>query len=161
MDTSISPDIIEERGNLARDYFKQGFNCCQSVVLAFKDVIGAETEVLERLSAGLGGGVGRMREVCGAVSGMAMVAGSTVPTDGKTIHLKKLDTYSLVQNLAARFREENGSIVCRELLGLRKDAGMSPVPQERNDGYYKTRPCEEMVACAARLLAGEIFKQGR
>lgn len=144
----------EERIQLARDYFRKGYNCSQSVVLAFQDVIGADCTTLESLSIGLGGGVGRMREVCGAVSGMAMVAGflSETPADADN-HSRKLTVYKTVQELAGQFSKENGSIICRELLGLRADAATSPVPQKRDESYYKSRPCEAMVACAARLLS--------
>ena len=256
---------IEARVRRAEELFHEGYNCSQSVVLAFADLTGVDEALLEKISIGLGGGVGRLREVCGAVSGMAMVAGficdrcgcgdgsapggsagvadndgsgdgvsgggvsvggvsgdgvsaSGVSGDGvsagslrtgadggvsgggvsagslrtdagaRRAEQKKL-AYSLVQELAGKFREENGSIVCHDLLNLRvnaakaardgkasgdadasgtdggtKSGGLagpsaySPEPQERNDAYYKARPCQKLVGCSARIIAEYIAK---
>ena len=278
---------IEARVRRAEELFHEGYNCSQSVVLAFADLTGVDEALLEKISIGLGGGVGRLREVCGAVSGMAMVAGficdrcgcgdgsasggsagvadsagsgdgvsagslrtgadggvsgggvsvggvsgdgvsasgvsgGAVSADGlrtdagaRRAEQKKL-AYSLVQELAGKFREENGSIVCHDLLNLRvnaakaardgkasgdvgaagasgvdvvagtdggvvssagigvpdavgtdggtKSGGLagpsaySPVPQERNDAYYKARPCQKLVGCSARIIAEYIAK---
>ena len=250
---------IEARVRRAEELFHEGYNCSQSVVLAFADLTGVDEALLEKISIGLGGGVGRLREVCGAVSGMAMVAGficdrcgcgdgsasggsasvadsagsgggvsvggvsgggvsaGSLRTDAgaRRAEQKKL-AYSLVQELAGKFREENGSIVCHDLLNLRVnaakaardgkasgvdgaagtsgDAGASgtdgvvvssavigvpdavgtdggtmsgglagpsaysPVPQERNDAYYKARPCQKLVGCSARIIAEYIAK---
>ena len=281
---------IEARVRRAEELFHEGYNCSQSVVLAFADLTGVDEALLEKISIGLGGGVGRLREVCGAVSGMAMVAGficdrcgcgdgsapggsagvadsagsggsvsvggvsgggvsaSGLRTDAgaRRAEQKKL-AYSLVQELAGKFREENGSIVCHDLLNLRvnaakaardgkasgvdgaagaggvvgsstgigvadavgvsvgvgvsgtegtsvvdadasgadggvvssagigvpdavgtdggtKSGGLagpsaySPVPQERNEAYYKARPCQKLVGCSARIIAEYIAK---
>ena len=274
---------IEARVRRAEELFHEGYNCSQSVVLAFADLTGVDEALLEKISIGLGGGVGRLREVCGAVSGMAMVAGficdrcgcgdgsapggsagvadsagsgggvsvggvsgdgvsvgslrtgavggvsgGTVSVGGVSVggvsggvvsasslrtdacarraEQKKL-AYSLVQELAGKFREENGSIVCHDLLNLRVNAAKaardgkasgvdvvagtdgvvvssavigvpdavgtdggtmsgglagpsaySPVPQERNDAYYKARPCQKLVGCSARIIAEYIAK---
>ena len=278
---------IEARVRRAEELFHEGYNCSQSVVLAFADLTGVDEALLEKISIGLGGGVGRLREVCGAVSGMAMVAGficdrcgcgdgsapggsagvadsdgsgGAVSTGGvsgggasvggvsgdgvsagslrtdagaRRAEQKKL-AYSLVQELAGKFREENGSIVCHDLLNLRVNAAKaardgkasgdvgatgasdsadvlgsfgasgaagasgvdvvagtdggvvssagigvpdaagtdggtmsgglagpsaySPVPQERNDAYYKARPCQKLVGCSARIIAEYIAK---
>lgn len=276
---------IEARVRRAEELFHEGYNCSQSVVLAFADLTGVDEAMLEKISIGLGGGVGRLREVCGAVSGMAMVAGficdrcacgdgsapggsagvadsdgsgdgvsvggvsgggasvggvsgggvsvggvsggavsvggvsvggvsggvvsaSSLRTDAgaRRAEQKKL-AYSLVQELAGKFREENGSIVCHDLLNLRVNAAKaardgkasgvdvvagaggvagsstgigvadavgtageavigglagtsaySPVPQERNDAYYKARPCQKLVVCSARIIAEYIAK---
>ena len=262
---------IEARVRRAEELFHEGYNCSQSVVLAFADLTGVDEALLEKISIGLGGGVGRLREVCGAVSGMAMVAGficdrcgcgdgsapggsagvadsngsgggvsaGSLRTDAgaRRAEQKKL-AYTLVQELAGKFREENGSIVCHDLLNLRVnaakaardgkasgdvgaggvavsstgigvadavgvsgtevtsvvDAGASgadsgvvssagigvpdavrtdggtmsgglagpsaysPVPQERNDAYYKARPCQKLVGCSARIIAEYIAK---
>ena len=278
---------IEARVRRAEELFHEGYNCSQSVVLAFADLTGVDEALLEKISIGLGGGVGRLREVCGAVSGMAMVAGficdrcgcgdgsasggsagvadsdgsggavsaggvsgggvsaggvsgggvsaSGLRTDAgaRRAEQKKL-VYSLVQELAGKFREENGSIVCHDLLNLRVNAAKaardgkasgvdgaagasdsadvlgssgasgaagasgvdvvagtdggvvssagigvpdavgtdggtmsgglagpsaySPVPQERNDAYYKARPCQKLVGCSARIIAEYIAK---
>ena len=259
---------IEARVRRAEELFHEGYNCSQSVVLAFADLTGVDEVLLEKISIGLGGGVGRLREVCGAVSGMAMVAGficdrcacgdgsapggsagvaesdgsgggasvggvsgdgvsaASLRTDadggvsGGGVSVGSLRTgadggvsgggvtagslrtdagarraeqkklaYSLVQELAGKFREENGSIVCHDLLNLRvnaakaardgkasgdadasgtdggtKSGGLagpsaySPVPQERNDAYYKARPCQKLVGCSARIIAEYIAK---
>ena len=260
---------IEARVRRAEELFHEGYNCSQSVVLAFADLTGVDEALLEKISIGLGGGVGRLREVCGAVSGMAMVAGficdrcgcgdgsapggstgvadsagsgggvsaggvsgggvsasgvsgggvsaSSLRTDAgaRRAEQKKL-AYSLVQELAGKFREENGSIVCHDLLNLRvnaakaardgkasgvdgvagasgvdrvagtdggvvssagigvpdavgtdggtKSGGLagpsaySPEPQERNEAYYKARPCQKLVGCSARIIAEYIAK---
>ena len=265
---------IEARVRRAEELFHEGYNCSQSVVLAFADLTGVDEALLEKISIGLGGGVGRLREVCGAVSGMAMVAGficdrcgcgdgsapggsagvadsdgsgdgvsvggvsgdgvsaaslrtgadGGVSGDGVSAGSLRTDTgarraeqkklaYSLVQELAGKFREENGSIVCHDLLNLRVNAAKaardgkasgaagasgvdvvagtdggvvssagigvpdavgtdvgtmsgglagpsaySPVPQERNDAYYKARPCQKLVGCSARIIAEYIAK---
>ena len=286
---------IEARVRRAEELFHEGYNCSQSVVLAFADLTGVDEALLEKISIGLGGGVGRLREVCGAVSGMAMVAGficdrcacgdgsapggsagvaesdgsgggasvggvsgdgvsaASLRTDadggvsGGGVSVGSLRTgadggvsgggvtagslrtdagarraeqkklaYSLVQELAGKFREENGSIVCHDLLNLRVNAAKaardgkasgvdgaagasgtdgvtgtdggvvssagigvpdaagtdvgtmsgglagpsaySPVPQERNDAYYKARPCQKLVGCSARIIAEYIAK---
>lgn len=135
----------------AMELFKQGYNCSQSVVAAFSEELGLDTETALKLSSSFGGGMGRLREVCGAVSGMFMVAGLKYGyTDPKDKEAKAAH-YQLIQELAARFREENRSIVCRELLGL-KEGPDSPIPAPRTQEYYKKRPCVELVGCAAGIL---------
>lgn len=141
----------------AMELFKQGYNCAQSVFAAFCGDLGMDFEIALKLSSSFGGGMGRLREVCGAVSGMFAIAGMkygyTDPKDSKA----KAAHYKLIQELAARFRAENHSIICRELLGL--DAGPdSPVPELRTDKYYERRPCAELVGCAARLMEELISK---
>lgn len=131
--------------------FKDGYNCAQSVFAAYSEDLGIPFETALKLSSSFGGGMGRLREVCGTVSGMFMVVGMKYgysdPNDGKA----KEEHYRLIQALAKRFEQENGSIICRELLGLdhRRDV---PVPEKRTDSYYKKRPCAEMVRCAAKIL---------
>lgn len=146
---------VNERAQQARKYFESGYNCAQSVFLAFRDVTGLDEELAAKFSAPFGGGIGRLREVCGTVSGMSMVAGFLYPNTRPNDMPSKKHTYSVVQELAEKFRAENGSIVCRELLGLaqRKD---DPTPSERTKEYYKRRPCAEYVAIAARLVAEKI-----
>ena len=135
----------------AVELFKSGFNCSQAVFAAFSEKIGMDEQTALRVSAGLGGGVGRMREVCGAVSGAAMLAGMVYgATDGEDREAKA-KTYEVVQEIAAEFKKENPSIVCRELLGLSK-ADENPIPEARTEQYYKQRPCAEIVATAAELL---------
>lgn len=143
---------MSKHSELAADLFHQGYNCAQSVFIAFCDETGLEQETALKLSSSFGGGMGRLREVCGAVSGMLMVAGMLYGyTDPKDSQAKKKH-YQLVQDMAGRFREENGSIVCRELLGLNKAGADSPVPAERTKEYYKKRPCAELVRYAAQIM---------
>ena len=144
---------VSARVSLAQDYFREGYNCSQAVVLAFQDILGADRELLERMSIGFGGGLGRMREVCGTVSAMAFVAGSLEPAEDEDIRQRKAGVYTVVQALAQRFREENGSIICRDLMGLRAGAKQDPVPEARTAEYYKARPCVELVGCSARIIA--------
>jgi C_GCAxxG_C_C family probable redox protein len=142
---------MTDHSQRAMDLFKEGYNCAQSVFSAFSDELGMDTETALKLSSSFGGGMGRLREVCGAVSGMFMIAGLQYgyadPKDRKA----KAEHYRLIQELAARFKEENHSIICRELLGL--PAGPdSPTPEARTQTYYKKRPCVEMVGCAAKIM---------
>lgn len=136
----------------AVELFKEGYNCSQSVFVAFAHRFGIDEETAKRVSAGLGGGVGRMREVCGAVSGAAMVIGSIcAPTDGKDSE-SKMKNYELVREFADRFTKKNGSIICRELLCLDIKMEKSAEPEKRTAEYYKKRPCVELVADAAEIL---------
>ena len=137
--------------------FMKGYNCSQAVVLAFSDVLPVDEATLAKLSSSFGGGMGRLREVCGAVSGMFMVAGLLFGYDGPEGGQVKADHYERIQELARRFEEKHGSIVCRELLGLGVKHD-SPVPEARTAAYYKTRPCDEFVGDAAEIL-GEFIEQ--
>lgn len=134
----------------AAELFLSGSNCAQAVFVAFCDVTGLEPEFAARMSCSFGGGMGRLREVCGAVSGMLMVAGLLYgySDPGPGDQAKKAH-YQLVQQLAGRFREEVGSIICREIL---KNPPSDPTPSPRTAEYYKTRPCARMVMTAARIL---------
>ena len=142
----------------AVELFKDGFNCSQSVFTAFSHRFGIDEDTAKRISAGLGGGVGRMREVCGAVSGAAMVIGNicsaTVGEDGDS----KQKNYELVREFADRFTKRNGSIICRELLGLNVKMENTAEPDKRTAEYYKKRPCVELVECAARIIE-EMIKE--
>ena len=155
---------IEERVEKARRLFKEGgYNCCQAVVLAYNDIFGLEDELTASLSSGFGGGMGRMREVCGAVSGMVMLAGMIRPASDPTVKDWRTANYALVQDMAGEFKKINGSIVCKELLGLVPMGSCSPAPKEspepsdRTPEYYKKRPCEEMVGIAARIVGERIL----
>ena len=134
----------------AGELFMEGCNCSQAVFLAFSDVTGIDRKLAARISSPFGGGMGRMREVCGAVSGMAMVAGILYGYDdpGEGDAAKKAH-YQLVQTLCGRFREEVGSIICREILD---NPPSDPNPCPRTAEYYATRPCARMVMTAARIL---------
>ena len=139
------------RRELAMDYFKKGYNCSQSVVLAFEDMLPVEKSLLSKITSSFGGGMGRLREVCGAVSGMFMITGLLYGFDEPKGGQVKEDHYARIQELAKRFEESNGSIICRELLGLSVKHD-SPVPEERTNEYYKKRPCAEIVGDAADIL---------
>jgi len=138
----------------AAELFLSGCNCAQAVVVAFCDETGLSEDLAKKMASSFGGGMGRMREVCGAVSGMLMVAGLlygyTDPGEGDC---RKREHYRLVQELAGAFREEVGSIVCREIL---KNPSTDPNPTPRTAEFYKVRPCTRMVMTAARILDGYI-----
>lgn len=163
---------IEQRAAKARQNFLDGYNCCQAVLLAFQDIWNTDENTIAAIASGFGGGMARMREVCGTVSAMGMAAGFISPA----VHPKNMDertaNYALVQELAGEFRKENGSIICRELLGLDKKAAAQtaagetntsgslvtepPRPSERTPEYYRKRPCPELVACSARIIARKL-----
>lgn len=140
------------KGKIAKDLFMNGLNCSQAVLCAFCDETGLSYETSLAISSSFGGGMGRMREVCGAVSGMFMVVGLLY--GGKNT---KAEQYKIVQDLAEKFKAENGSIICRELLGV--GGKESPVPEERTNEYYKKRPCPELVEMAANIVEEYIEKK--
>ena len=143
-----------DRAHKAKQNFLSGCNCPQSVVGAFSDVFeehGIDVQTAMYMASPFGGGMGRLREVCGAVSGMLMVLGLLEGYADVSDYDAKKDLYAHVQTLAERFREENGSILCRELLGLAEGPDSS-APERRSDEYYERRPCPELVASAARIL---------
>ena len=133
----------------AIEYFMEGYNCAQAVVLSFSDIIGIDQKTCARLSSSFGGGMGRMREVCGAVSGMLMVAGLLYGYEDPEEGPIKKDHYSRVQHLAEQFRAEAGSIICREIL---KNPPSDPSPSPRTAQYYAQRPCARMVGLAVRVM---------
>ena len=147
------------RFETARENFKNGYNCSQAVFLAFSDLIPLDKKTALKISAPFGGGVGRMREVCGTVSAMMMVCG-LVFYDAEHVTLEeKSALYAREQELARRFREKNGTIVCRELLrGVTTDS--SPNASARTAEYYKKRPCADLCACAAEILEKYLIEQG-
>ena len=132
----------------AVELFKQGYNCAQAVFAAFSEEVGLPVDTMLKLSSGFGGGIGRMREVCGAFNGAVLVVGALYGTDDPA---GKTGTYTIIQELAAQFKAEMGSLICRDLLGLDKPDG-SPVASPRTEAYYKKRPCAETVAVAADLM---------
>ena len=141
---SVESMTSEERVDLAERLFKSGRNCAQSVFCAYAPDFGMDAATAAKVACGLGGGVGRMREVCGAVSGAALVLGLRHGDDRSVV-------YPCVQEFCRRFRDECGSIVCRELLeGTGATAGGAP--EARSEGYYRKRPCVELVKAAARRL---------
>ena len=143
---------IEKRVERAKELFHQGFNCSQAVFAACADIYGIEDEALAlRLAASFGGGIGRMRQTCGAACGMFLLAGlesgSAIEGDAEG----KKQNYALVQDLAAKFQAENGSLICSELLGIAPKP-QEPTPEARTEAYYQKRPCVEMVASAVRIF---------
>ncbi len=149
---------LEERVAKARRLFKEeGYNCCQAVVLAYNDLFDIDDATAAAMSSGFGGGMGRMREVCGSVSGMVMLAGLIAPAADPSVKVDRTNNYALVQDMAGQFKALNGSIVCKELLGLVPMAPMeSPEPSDRTPEYYKKRPCEELVGISARIVGEKI-----
>lgn len=171
----------EEMVRKAVSLFKQGYNCSQSVAMAFCERYGISEPLMSRFSASFGGGIGRMRETCGAACGMFMLAGLEVENVDDIPNLNnaqerltgespypsqiiKKKNYEVVQNLAAQFREQTGSIICKELLGLNKQRADGSIPEikivatpeERTDEYYKKRPCIRMVETAVRIYCKYI-----
>ena len=138
------------RPEQAEKLFREGYNCAQAAFLPFAEECGLSRETAAALASSFGGGMGRLREVCGAVSGIFLAAGLLCGYSDPKDPVAKKAHYELIQRLAARYREENGSIVCRELLGL--PAGPdSPTPEARTGTYYKKRPCPELVRRAAEI----------
>ena len=135
-----------KKSELAIENFNKGLNCAQAVVLAFKEELKLDEETLKKLAIGYGGGVGRQREVCGAVLGMTMVL-SYLLSDGND----KLAIYSVIQSACKEFKDEVGSIICRELLDEETLKDKSPVPEPRTASYYKKRPCAELCLIAAEI----------
>ena len=138
-----------DHGMKAAELFLKGYNCAQAVVVAFCDVTGLEESFAARMASSFGGGMGRMREVCGAVSGMLMVLGLLYGYDTPGDDVSKKQQYTAVQALAGKFREETGSIICREIL---KNPPSDPNPSPRTAEYYAKRPCARMVLTAGRIL---------
>ena len=159
----MKEEEIAKRVERAKELFKQGFNCSQAVCAACADLYGMDEEMALRVAASFGGGIGRMRQTCGAACGMFILAGlengSAIPGDAEG----KKNNYALVQDLAAKFKDENGSLICAELLsgtrnqepGARTNKWDDPTPAPRTEEYYKKRPCVEMVASAVRIFLEE------
>lgn len=150
----LTPEL-EARVQRAVDNFMQGYDCCQSVVAAFADLYNLDDTMAKRIAAGFGGGVGRMRMMCGAVSGIVILAGlDRGQIDGADRKGKSM-CYKVVQELLDEFKVQNGSVVCAELLGLKghEKAQSSYVASPRTAEYYKTRPCAAKVESAARIFA--------
>lgn len=135
----------------AMELFKSGYNCSQAVLGVFCEELGLDFKTAMKLSSGFGGGMGRMREVCGTVSGMFMAAGLMFGESTNDNPASKGELYKKIQELAKRFKEENGSIICKELLeGV--ESSTSPTPSTRTKEYYKKRPCVELVGCAVEIF---------
>ena len=146
---------IELRVERAKELFHQGFNCSQAVFAACADIYGIDEPMALRLAASFGGGIGRMRQTCGAACGMFLLAGlengSAIPGDAEG----KKNNYTYVQHLANKFKDENCSLICAELLGI-APRPQEPTPEARTEAYYKKRPCAEMVASAVKIYLGSL-----
>lgn len=145
-----------DHGALAGEAFRRGYNCSQAVVVAFHDKLGMTEQEAAKIASSFGGGMGRLRETCGAVSGMLLTAGILYGYDTPGDDDAKREHYRLVQSLAGQFREEAGSIICREILG---DPSSDPNPTPRTPEFYATRPCCRLVMLAAKILDEEISRR--
>lgn len=146
---------MSEKTEKAKELFKQGYNCSQAVLGVFCEELGLDFDTAMKIASSFGGGMGRMREVCGTVSGMFMAAGLAYSTQDNN----KAEQYKIVQELAKRFKDKNGSIICRELLqGI--ESSTSPTPSERTETYYKKRPCIDLVGDSVEIFE-EFLKENK
>jgi C_GCAxxG_C_C family probable redox protein len=142
--------MSETRADRAEALFRQGYNCSQSVFAAFADVVGMSVEEAAQLASPFGAGFGKLREVCGAVSGMTMLAGKLKGYSDPEAREEKIELYKLIQKMCAEFEEKEGSIICRELLGLEKGEDLGE-PAVRTEEYYRSRPCVGACRTAAEI----------
>lgn len=149
----------EERMQLAYENFKKGYNCCQSVVMAFSDVLPLDKDTLEKVTLGFGAGFGRTRNLCGAVSSYGFVCG-LLHDKGANIAEDKTDVYKQITELDNKFKQLNGSDNCGELLKNVKNLTQGYVPQVREEEYYKVRPCAKFVIDSAGLLHDHLVQRG-
>lgn len=147
--------LIEERTQLALHFFENGYNCSQSVFMAYSDLYGFDHETAAKLSSSFGAGMGRLREMCGAVSGMFMILGLHYPATDVTDKKAKTTNYEAVQRTAKEFQKEMGSYICADLLKIKRQP-QEATPSERNARYYELRPCSQCVAMAAQIVGEEI-----
>lgn len=145
---------MNKKSEKAAELFKEGYNCAQSVLGSFCDEIDMSFEDALKLASSFGGGMGRMREVCGAVSSMLMIAGIKKGYISPNDDLAKEKHYALVQSLSEMFKNEHGTIICRELLETEDD---SPIPSKRTEQYYQERPCEGFIRTAARIIEENLL----
>lgn len=142
----------------ARDLFMSGFNCSQSVFGAFNDIFGIEDELAYRIAAGLGSGVGRLRNVCGGVSAGSMIIGLIYGATEGSDKEAKAETYRIVREFAGKVAEKKGSYVCSEI--MKRQSEESHIPEERTEKYYKERPCVAMVMLCAELICDILVEAG-
>ena len=147
---------MKTKSEKAVELFHTGYNCAQSVFCAFFVYFGMDFKTGLKLSSSFGGGMGRLREVCGAVSAMFMIAGLKFGYTEPNNDTIKQAHYERIQKLAAEFEEKHKTIICREILGLPKGKD-SPVPSKRTEEYYASRPCEKCIADAARIIEKFIY----
>lgn len=143
------------RKEQAIEYFKQGYNCTQAVVLAFKDVLTIDAEELCKIASPFGGGISRMRETCGAVTGMVLVLGNLVGYSTPETGEKKHELYKKTQEILKIFENRYGSLTCGKLLNLTQKHD-NPKPTQRDNSFYLNRPCIELIGGAAEILDNYI-----
>lgn len=156
----ISKEILDERVAQAVENFMKGYGCAQSVVAAFADLYGLDETMAKRIAAGFGGGVGRMRMMCGAVSGIVMLVGLDCGQTEGSDREGKSTCYKIVQQLLNRSKQDNGSLICAEILGINghEKALCTYEASPRTVEYYKTRPCAAKVESAARIFADYLME---
>jgi C_GCAxxG_C_C family probable redox protein len=148
------------RAERAKELFGQGYACSQAVALAFCDLFGVNEQEIAKLTLPFGGGLGRLRLTCGAVSGMAVVVGLLF-SEAETSAENKKKVYAITQELAERFKAENGSLICADLLSdANLQVSVGGEAEARTDAYYKKRPCGEIVYSAARILEEYLIEKG-
>ena len=159
--TELTNQQLDERVARAVENFMSGYGCCQSVVAAFADLYGLDDTLAKKIAAGFGGGVGRMRMMCGAVSGIVMLVGLHCGQTEGSDREGKSACYKVVQELLAQSREQNDSLICAEILGLKgyEKASCSYIASPRTAEYYKSRPCAAKVESAARIFADFLKKK--
>lgn len=158
IESEIKNVTIDSRVKLAVNFFEQGYNCAQAVFMAYSDLYGIEAETAAKLATSFGGGMGRLREVCGAVSGMFLVLGLKYPfTDTNDKSAKNLN-YKKVQEVANAFKAEMGSYICADLLKI-KHQPQNPVSETRSEAYYKSRPCTRCVKVAAEIIGNIVLNE--
>lgn len=151
----MTENEVQLRIKRAVDFFEQGYNCSQAVFMAYSDMYGIDTETAAKLATSFGGGMGRLREVCGAVSGMFLVLGMEYPFTNTKDKTSKNLNYKMVQKTANAFKAEMGSYICADLLKL-KHVPQNPESSERNEAYFKSRPCIKCVSVAAQIVGANI-----
>ena len=148
---------MEDRAQKAKELFMSGYNCSQAVVGAFADLFGMDTNTAMRFAEGLGGGMGRMRLTCGAVSAMSLIAGLKM-SKGEACDVKtRSEIYEKVRQMADEFKEKNGSIICAELLGIALPADNGSSPEKRTEQFYKKRPCADCVYDCAKIIEKHLL----
>ena len=149
-----------KRIEIAREYFLKGYNCCQSVVVSFKEDLPFTEQFLLNLAGPFGAGVGRTRNICGAVSGMGIIIGLFSKNDSTDIKQEKDNTYILMQNLMAQFQSQNNTLICKELLEGVENATLTPVSADRTAEYYKERPCLKFVEDGVKIVEKYLIDSG-
>ena len=147
---------VKERAERARQLFHEGYNCSQAVLLAYAGDLGMDENIAKAVASSFGGGMGRMREVCGTCTAMFAIAGMVKPNSVPGDIKSKTENYQLVQELAEEFKKETGSIICRDMLKLNNNTHEGPIPEPRTGEYYKKRPCSGLVYLAAEIVGNKL-----